>query len=139
MKPPGFTTVNPATEQEIEAFAYYDSARTEDALARADRGFQSFRKSSVHARSRLLSQLARKLRENKARLAKIITTEMGKILAEAEAEIESARTKLTGMPSTDHKCLQTHPLRRAKSTPTFPICHWAPFSPSCRGISRFGS
>jgi succinate-semialdehyde dehydrogenase len=88
MKSPGFATVNPATGQEIEAFAYYDSARTEQALAQADRSFQSFRKSSVHARSRLLSQLARKLRENKAQLAKVITTEMGKILAEAEAEVE---------------------------------------------------
>src|SRR5262249_26560161 len=69
-------------------FAYYNSARTEDALARADRSFQSFRKSSVHERSRLLSQLACKLRENKPQLAKVITTEMGKILPEAEAEIE---------------------------------------------------
>ena len=88
MKSPGFTTVNPATGQEIEAFAYYDFARTEDALAQADRSFQSFRTSSVHERSRLLSQLAHKLRENKAQLAKVIATEMSKLLPEAEAEIE---------------------------------------------------
>ena len=88
MKSPGFTTVNPSTGQEIEAFAYYDCARTEDVLARADRSFHSFRRSSIHTRSHLLSQLAHKLRENKEQLARMITTEMGKILAEAEAEIE---------------------------------------------------
>src|SRR5262245_14772809 len=88
MKPSGFTTVNPATGQEIEAFRYYDRAKTEDVLARADRSFQCFRKSSVHSRSRLLSQLAHKLRDNRDQLARVITTEMGKILPEAEAEIE---------------------------------------------------
>src|SRR5262249_16245119 len=77
-----------ATGQEIERFSYYDSAATEDVLARADRSFQSFRKSPVHRRSHLLSQLAHKLRENKAQLAKVITTEMGKIIPEAEGEIE---------------------------------------------------
>jgi acyl-CoA reductase-like NAD-dependent aldehyde dehydrogenase len=42
----------------------------------------------VHQRAELLSKLAATLRKNKAQLAKVITTEMGKILSEAEGEVE---------------------------------------------------
>jgi acyl-CoA reductase-like NAD-dependent aldehyde dehydrogenase len=42
----------------------------------------------VHQRAQLLSHLAETLRKNKTQLAKVITTEMGKILSEAESEIE---------------------------------------------------
>jgi succinate-semialdehyde dehydrogenase len=83
-----FATINPATGQEIETFSFYDSAKTEIVLARADKSFQSFRKLSVHQRAQLLTQLAVALRANKAQLAKVITREMGKILHEAEGEVE---------------------------------------------------
>ncbi len=88
MKTSGFATVNPATGENIETFLFYDSAKTEVVLTRADKSFQSFRKLSVHQRAQLFSQLAETLRKNKPQLAKVITTEMGKILAEAEAEVE---------------------------------------------------
>ena len=42
----------------------------------------------MHQRAQLLSKLASTLRKNKAQLAKVIPTEMGKILSEAEAEVE---------------------------------------------------
>jgi succinate-semialdehyde dehydrogenase len=42
----------------------------------------------VQQRAQLLSNLAATLRKNRAQLAKVITTEMGKTLSEAEAEVE---------------------------------------------------
>jgi succinate-semialdehyde dehydrogenase len=84
----GFATVNPSTGEQIETFSFFNPAQTEEVVARADKGFQSFRKLSVHQRAQLLSNLGRALRKNKARLAKVITIEMGKVSAEAEAEIE---------------------------------------------------
>jgi succinate-semialdehyde dehydrogenase len=83
-----FSTVNPATGELIETFSYFTSKETEAVLVRADKTFQSFRKGSVHQRAQLLSNLAVSLRKNKDQLAKVITNEMGKILAEASAEIE---------------------------------------------------
>src|SRR5262249_23483251 len=80
--------VNPSTGEQIETFSFFNSAETEAALARADKSFQSFRKLSVYRRAQLLLQLAETLRTNKAQLAKVITTEMGKIISEAEAEVE---------------------------------------------------
>jgi succinate-semialdehyde dehydrogenase len=88
MNTSGFATVNPSTGEEIESFTFYNAARTEDVVARADRSFRSFRRLSAFKRAQLFSDLARTLRRNKAQLAKTITTEMGKIFPEAEAEVE---------------------------------------------------
>src|SRR5215470_3699509 len=88
VKKTGFTTVNPSTGEEIETFSYFTPAQTEEVVARADKSFQSFRKLSVHKRARLFTDLGNSLRKNRAQLAKVISTEMGKIFSEAEAEIE---------------------------------------------------
>jgi succinate-semialdehyde dehydrogenase len=88
MNPSGFATVNPSTGEKIETFTYDDVAGREKTLAQADKTFRSFRRSSPFERARLFSALAVALRKNKARLAKVITTEMGKIFAEAQAEVE---------------------------------------------------
>ena len=83
-----FSTVNPATDEHIETFTFFSAQETEAALARAEKSFKSYRKLPVHQRAQLLSRLASTLRKNKAYLAKVITMEMGKILPEAEAEVE---------------------------------------------------
>ncbi len=88
MNSSGFATVNPSTGEQIETFTFYNAAQTEEVLARADKSFRSFRRSSVYKRAQLFSDLAATLRKNKAQLAKVITTEMGKIFSEAEAEVE---------------------------------------------------
>jgi acyl-CoA reductase-like NAD-dependent aldehyde dehydrogenase len=88
MQPSGFITINPSTGEQIETFSFYNSSEIEEVLVRAEKSFQSFRKLPVHQRAQLLSHLAETLRKNKTQLAKVITTEMGKILSEAEAEVE---------------------------------------------------
>ena len=84
----GFATVNPSTGEQIETFAFFGPAETERVLARADKGFKTFRKLTTYQRSKLFSSLAETLRKNKPLLARMITTEMGKITLEAEAEVE---------------------------------------------------
>jgi succinate-semialdehyde dehydrogenase len=88
MNSSSFSTVNPATGEQIETFRFFTASETEAVLARAEKSFQSYRKLSVYQRAQLLSNLAATLRKNQAQLAKIITTEMGKTLSEAEAEVE---------------------------------------------------
>ena len=88
MNTSSFATVNPSTGEQIERFSFYNASQTEEVLVRADKRFQSFRKLSVHKRAQLFSNLAEALRKNRGRLAKVITTEMGKITSEAEAEVE---------------------------------------------------
>jgi acyl-CoA reductase-like NAD-dependent aldehyde dehydrogenase len=84
----GFATVNPSTGEQIETFSFFTPAQTEEVVARADKTFKSLRKVPVYKRAQLFSNLASVLRKNKKQLSKVITTEMGKIFAEAEAEIE---------------------------------------------------
>jgi acyl-CoA reductase-like NAD-dependent aldehyde dehydrogenase len=88
MSASGFATVNPSTGEEIERFSFFNPAQTEEVVAQADKSFQRFRKISDHKRAELFSRLASTFRKNKEQLAKIITTEMGKIFSEAEAEVE---------------------------------------------------
>jgi len=88
MNTSSFATVNPSTGEQIETFSYFTPDQVETVLARADRSFQSFRRLSVHKRAQLFLALSAALRKNKAQLAKVITTEMGKISSEADAEIE---------------------------------------------------
>ena len=88
MQPSGFNTINPSTGEQIEIFSFYNPSEIEGVLVRAEKSFQSFRKLPVHQRAQLLSHLAETLRKNKTQLAKVITTEMGKIFSEAEAEVE---------------------------------------------------
>jgi len=88
MQSSGFSTINPSTEEQIETFFFYNASEIEEVLAGAEKSFQSFRKLPVYQRAQLLSDLAETLRKNKTYLAKVITTEMGKILSEAEAEVE---------------------------------------------------
>src|SRR5262245_35522674 len=84
----GFATVNPSTGEEIETFSFYSDAQIEKTLALAEQSFQTYRRLSVYKRAQFLSRLAEALRKNKTKLAKVITTEMGKVSLEAEAEIE---------------------------------------------------
>src|SRR5262249_5815602 len=88
MNSSGFSTINPANGEKVEVFSFFTPAAVEDTLGLADKTFQSFRRVSVHKRANLLSNLATALRRNATPLAKTITTEMGKILSEAEAEVE---------------------------------------------------
>jgi len=88
MEKSGFATVNPSNGEKIETFSFFTPAQTEEVVARAEKSFQSFRKVSVYKRAQLFSNLASVLRREKAQLAKVITTEMGKIFSEAEAEVE---------------------------------------------------
>ena len=83
-----FSTVNPATDEQIETFPFFTGQETEAALDRAEKSFKSYGKLPVHRRAQLLSKLAATLRKNKAQLARVITKEMGKTIAEAEAEVE---------------------------------------------------
>jgi succinate-semialdehyde dehydrogenase len=88
MSASGFATINPSTGAEIETFSFFNPAQTEEIVAQADKSFQRFRKLPVQKRAELFSSLAGTLRDNKGQLAEIVTTEMGKIFSEAEAEIE---------------------------------------------------
>lgn len=82
------TSINPATGRTIRSFALQDDAAVEAALEAAATAQRRWRLVPVAERVKLLTRIAATLRDGKARYAEMIVREMGKPIAEAEAEIE---------------------------------------------------
>ena len=80
-------TVNPTTGETLKTFEPYDETEVDRRLALADRAFRSFRKMGLDERARLVRSLADLLDEDKASLAETMTTEMGKPVVQARAEM----------------------------------------------------
>ncbi|HYU33750.1 MAG TPA: NAD-dependent succinate-semialdehyde dehydrogenase [Thermoanaerobaculia bacterium] len=79
---------NPATEELIRDYPEPDEREVEERLAAAERAFAAWRKVPFAERSRLMHAAADRLREHRADYGRLMTEEMGKPLAAAEAEAD---------------------------------------------------
>ena len=82
------TTVNPASGDEIASYRTLTDGALDAALARAASGFHAHRRSSFDDRAAAMRRLADLLDDQKDDLGRLMTTEMGKPLAQAVAEAE---------------------------------------------------
>src|SRR5438552_7671264 len=81
-------SVNPTTEAVLQTFEEFSDAQVDAALQSAHDAQRSWRTTSFGERAARLQAVARALREQKSRLATLATSEMGKPIVEAEAEVE---------------------------------------------------
>ncbi|HET9291876.1 MAG TPA: NAD-dependent succinate-semialdehyde dehydrogenase, partial [Actinomycetes bacterium] len=81
-------SVNPATGEELAAFAEHTPEVLESALAAADAAQRAWATTSFAERRRCLEAAARLLREGREDYARLATLEMGKPIAEAAAEVD---------------------------------------------------
>jgi succinate-semialdehyde dehydrogenase/glutarate-semialdehyde dehydrogenase len=79
--------VNPADESVIARVAYGGRAEAERAIDAAARAMPDWRGRSVHERAKVLKSTADLIRARADRIARILTTEQGKPLPEAKAEV----------------------------------------------------
>lgn len=84
--------VNPATGLPIGKVAHADIADLDRALQAAQSGFQSWRALSAHERADTLRRAAALVRERASAIARLLTLEQGKPLAEARGEVLAAAT-----------------------------------------------
>ncbi|WP_114521984.1 NAD-dependent succinate-semialdehyde dehydrogenase [Altererythrobacter sp. ZODW24] len=82
--------VNPATGETIGQVPLATAQDLDDALAASERGFTLWRAANVDARGAMLRKAAEILRERAKDIAKLLTLEQGKPLAEATGEIMGA-------------------------------------------------
>ena len=82
--------LNPATEERIGTVAHASQGDLDDALAAAERGFHDWRQRSAFERSKLMRKGADLVRERADTIARIMTIEQGKPLAEAKMETLAA-------------------------------------------------
>jgi acyl-CoA reductase-like NAD-dependent aldehyde dehydrogenase len=83
-------SVNPATGESVSAWPMTDAAGVEALVEQAHRAAAVWRQHSAAQRAEGLRNVARQLRQNKQALARLITIEMGKPLAESAAEVEKS-------------------------------------------------
>ena len=81
-------SINPTTEDVLDTFEEFSDAQLDEALQQAHGAQRQWRETSFGERASRLQAVARVLRGQKNRWATLATTEMGKPLVEAEAEID---------------------------------------------------
>src|SRR5881227_206673 len=81
-------SINPATGETFKCFTAHSEREIEAALERAQEGFQKHRRSSFAERATKMRRAAEVLETEREGFARIITTEMGKLLRDAVSEIE---------------------------------------------------
>jgi len=85
---PALASINPTTGEVLETFAETPPAERDRILAAAERAFQDWRRRPFAVRADRLRAAARLLRERARACARTMALEMGKPLAQGEAEIE---------------------------------------------------
>ncbi len=85
-------SVNPATEEVLATYEEMSDGQVDRALAQAQAAFEHWRTTSFAVRAEKLRNAARYLRDHRDALARLATLEMGKPIAQAEAEVEKSAT-----------------------------------------------
>jgi succinate-semialdehyde dehydrogenase/glutarate-semialdehyde dehydrogenase len=81
-------SLNPATEAVIEDYPELSLEETDERLDFARQTYDFWRRASFEERGLLMKRAAEVLRRRKAEFAALMTAEMGKVLVQAEAEVE---------------------------------------------------
>src|ERR1022692_1495190 len=79
-------SINPATGETLQTYEALTNAQLDDRLARADRAYRTYRRTSLAERAHWLAAAAEILESDKDRLGRIMTLEMGKPIGAARAE-----------------------------------------------------
>ena len=87
-----FNSVNPATEEVVSEFPEMTPGEIEAKLAGAQAAFEQISSETLAWRSQRMLELAQLLRRERESLSRLMTEEMGKPIAEAEAEVDKCAT-----------------------------------------------
>jgi succinate-semialdehyde dehydrogenase/glutarate-semialdehyde dehydrogenase len=85
-----YRTVNPATGEVVREFAPLTDDQAEDLLARAHAAYLSWRQTPITERVKLFTRFAGLVEANVDELARLVTLEMGKPLAQSKGEARTA-------------------------------------------------
>src|SRR5881398_1292214 len=103
-------SIDPATGRELASFPEADEAAIESALARAWTSRHAWREAGLGMRASLMRSVAGVLRTDKSRYAALLTSEMGKPIVEAEAEIEKCAWTASWMAENGERLLADEPV-----------------------------
>jgi succinate-semialdehyde dehydrogenase/glutarate-semialdehyde dehydrogenase len=81
-------TINPNTNKQVKSFEEMTEKTVDAKVAKAQLAFTDWKETSYQQRADLLHKVATLMRVKKSELAKTITLEMGKLIAQSESEID---------------------------------------------------
>lgn len=84
----GFTTINPATGEEIKSYTYMSSQEANDAVQKCHDAFLKWRMKSAEDRAQVIEAIGKGLQKHKDEFVKLMTQEMGKLIKQGEQEID---------------------------------------------------
>jgi succinate-semialdehyde dehydrogenase/glutarate-semialdehyde dehydrogenase len=105
-----YETVNPYTNELVRTYPYASDAEIDAAIEKSHEAFLSWRTTESAARAKVLRRAAELLRADKRTFADVLTLEMGKITAEAEAEVELSAEILDYFADHSAEFLKDQPL-----------------------------
>lgn len=85
-----FPSLNPATEQVLGRFQSGTSRDVERAVRAAEKALPQWRATPPPKRGALLLKIAQLMKDKKEELARLVTTEMGKVIAEGRGDVQEA-------------------------------------------------
>ena len=81
-------SINPFSGDIIQTYREYTSEKVETILQQVDSAYLQWKLTSFETRAKLMKNLQSKLSENREALAALISSEMGKLIREAQGEID---------------------------------------------------
>ncbi len=84
----GYATTNPFTGEVVKEFETATAEQIDQAIAKADQEFREWSQLPVAQRVEVLQKAADILKAEKREFAEVLTLEMGKLIGEAEAEVD---------------------------------------------------
>ena len=104
------TVVNPATGETIETFAEHTADEVEARVQKAQNAFEALRETSYADRAVWMKKAADIMESEVADLAKMLVIEMGKPIAQAEAEVLKCAKNMRFYANNAEKFLADEPL-----------------------------
>jgi succinate-semialdehyde dehydrogenase/glutarate-semialdehyde dehydrogenase len=86
----GEEVINPATQKPLAHLPHASTADLDAALAAAESGLKVWKAKSAYDRARIIKKAADLIRERSETIARVMTQEQGKILAEAKIEVNTS-------------------------------------------------
>lgn len=85
-----FVATNPTTGEELHRYPLHDTEEVARIVEQAANTFSAWRKTRFVERAELLRKVAKFMRDDEERLARLMTMEMGKPIVEARGEVQKA-------------------------------------------------
>jgi succinate-semialdehyde dehydrogenase/glutarate-semialdehyde dehydrogenase len=141
------SVINPATEAVIGSVAQAGISDLELAVRGAKRGFDTWRQYAPHERSRVLRGAGELLRRRARAVARTLTAEQGKPVAQAEQEIIGAAETIEWFAEEARRCFgQTIPARTpgydvsVRLEPVGPVAAFSPWNfPVSQAAKKLGA